>query len=125
MEGTTSVRRNQGLPSVRLAQVRRPTDCAASALRGRTPTAFAVKETIMPPWAFRSGHAVWRNLLPTDAPGCAHGAPYSFWVRQADPHKLALILSGGGACWSGETCAPGERRYRATAGLERDPTDLG
>ena len=33
------------------------------------------------------------------------GHSYSFWVREGDPTKLAVILSGGGACWTGENCA--------------------
>ena len=36
----------------------------------------------------------WRNVLPAGAPGCSQGTPYSFWVREGDPTKLAVILSG-------------------------------
>lgn len=72
-----------------------------------------------------SGHG-WRNVLPAAAPGCSQGTPYSFWVKESDPKKLAVILAGGGACWTGENCAlHGRPHYRAFAGLELDPTNLG
>ena len=35
---------------------------------------------------------------------CGDGSPYFAFVEQGDPQKLAFILMGGGACWSGETC---------------------
>ena len=68
----------------------------------------------------------WRNVVPTGAPGCSQGTPYSFWAKQGDPTKLAIILSGGGACWTGENCAlHGKPFYRPFAGLEDGPRDFG
>src|SRR5579872_5103248 len=68
----------------------------------------------------------WRNILPAGAPGCSQGTPYSFWAKEGDPTKLAVIFSGGGACWSGENCAQhGKPFYRPCAGLEQDPSNLG
>ena len=68
----------------------------------------------------------WRNVLPAGAPGCSQGTPYSFWAKEGDPSKLAVIFSGGGACWSGENCAlHGKPFYRPCAGLEQDPSNLG
>jgi Pectinacetylesterase len=73
-----------------------------------------------------SSRRTWRNVLPGGAPGCSQGTPYSFWVREGDPTKLAVILSGGGACWTGENCAlHGKPFYRPFAGLELDPSGLG
>ena len=73
-----------------------------------------------------SSRRTWRNVLPAGAPGCSQGTPYSFWVREGDPTKLAVILSGGGACWTGENCAlHGKPFYRPFAGLEQDPSNLG
>jgi len=73
--------------------------------------------------SFRQG---WRNVLPAGAPGCSQGTPYSFWAKEGDPTKLAVILSGGGACWTGENCAlHGRPFYRPFAGLEQDPSNLG
>ena len=68
----------------------------------------------------------WRNVLPAAAPGCSQGTPYSFWVLEGDPARLAVIFSGGGACWTGENCAlHGKPFYRPFAGLEQDPSHLG
>lgn len=69
---------------------------------------------------------VWRNVLPAAAPGCSQGTPYSFWVKEGDPAKLAVILSGGGACWTGENCAlHGKPLYHPFAGLQDGPSDFG
>jgi len=47
-------------------------------------------------------------------------------VKEGDPTKLAVILAGGGACWTGENCAlHGKPFYRPFAGLEQDPTEFG
>lgn len=68
----------------------------------------------------------WRNVLPVAAPGASQGTPYSFWVKQGDPTKLAVIFAGGGACWTGENCAlHGRPFYRPFAGLEDGPADGG
>jgi hypothetical protein len=84
------------------------------------------QETVMLTQPVRSVGSHWRNVLPAAAPGCAQGTPYSFWVKEGDPAKLAIIFSGGGACWTGENCAlHGKSFYRPCAGLERDPSDFG
>ena len=68
----------------------------------------------------------WRNVLPAGAPGCSQGTPYSFWVKEGDPTKVAVVFAGGGACWTGENSAlHGKLFYRPYAGLEGDPSDLG
>jgi hypothetical protein len=68
----------------------------------------------------------WRRIEPVQAPGCSQGTPYSFWAKEGDPKKLAVILSGGGACWSGENCAlQGRPLYRPFAGPEQDPSGFG
>ncbi|HEX4198162.1 MAG TPA: hypothetical protein VHZ26_12035 [Caulobacteraceae bacterium] len=68
----------------------------------------------------------WRNVVPVGAPGCSQGTPYSFWAKEGDPARLALILSGGGACWTGENCAlHGQPHYRPFAGLADGPSDFG
>lgn len=80
----------------------------------------------MPKQFVQSVRHVWRNVLPAGAPGCSQGTPYSFWVKEGDPAKLAVILGGGGACWTGENAAlHGKPFYRPFAGLEQDPTDFG
>ena len=80
----------------------------------------------MPRQLVQSLRHTWRNVLPAGAPGCSQGTPYSFWVKEGDPTKLAVIFSGGGACWTGENCAlHGKPFYRPFAGLEQDPSNLG
>ncbi|WP_221931145.1 hypothetical protein [Aliiroseovarius halocynthiae] len=69
----------------------------------------------------------WRNIIPTNAPGCADGSDYSFWARAANPSKLAVIFPGGGACWSGGSCDQENEysNYEANSTLEGDPTEDG
>jgi len=82
--------------------------------------------TTIPTQPFQSVRHGWRNVLPAAAPGCSQGTPYSFWVKQGDPTKLAVILAGGGACWTGENCAlHGKPFYRPFAGLGDGPSDGG
>lgn len=55
---------------------------------------------------------------------CAHGDPYSYWTRTADPDKVVLYFQGGGACFSAEMCAEGSTSYTQVAsGLEVTGTD--
>jgi len=92
----------------------------------RSPTAHVVQETIMPSQPDQSFRQAWHNVLPAAAPGASQGTPYSFWVRQGDPTKLAAIFAGGGACWTGENAALyGRPFYRPFAGLEDGPADGG
>jgi len=80
----------------------------------------------MPTQPAQSVRRAWRNVLPAAAPGCSQGTPYSFWVNQGDPTKLAVIFAGGGACWTGENAAlHGRPFYRPFAGLEDGPSDGG
>lgn len=74
----------------------------------------------------KSSGPEWRNVLPAAAPGCSQGTPYSFWVKAGDPTRLAVILAGGGACWTGENCAlHGKPFYRPFAGLDDGPSVVG
>ncbi|HET9955270.1 MAG TPA: pectin acetylesterase-family hydrolase [Polyangiaceae bacterium] len=65
-------------------------------------------------------------MQPAEAPGCSQGTPYSFWVKDGDPSKVVVIFSGGGACWSAETCALSETpSYRPFAGPDQNPSEWG
>lgn len=76
--------------------------------------------------ADRRPGAGWRNVLPVGAPGASQGSPYSFWVKEGDPARLAVILAGGGACWTGENCALDRKPfYRPFAGLGDGPAEFG
>ena len=46
---------------------------------------------------------------------CAHGDPFSYWSRTADPDKVVLFFQGGGACFSADGCAEGSDQYSQTA----------
>ena len=93
---------------------------------GRSPRADVVKGDFMQQRLAPTRRHVWRNVLPVGAPGCSQGTPYSFWVKEGDPAKLAIVLAGGGACWTGENAAlHGRPFYRPFSGLEEDPTDFG
>ena len=46
---------------------------------------------------------------------CAHGDPYSYWTRTADPAKVVLYFQGGGGCFSADMCAEGSTQYQQVA----------
>jgi hypothetical protein len=46
---------------------------------------------------------------------CAHGDPYTYWTRTADPEKVVLFFQGGGACFSADGCAEGSDQYTQVA----------
>lgn len=49
----------------------------------------------------------WQPITPGGIDQvCAHGTPYTFFVRAGDPNKLLIFFQGGGGCWNDETCAP-------------------
>lgn len=41
---------------------------------------------------------------------------FSFYVREGQSDKLLILFSGGGACWSGQNCIPGD----GSSGLKLD-----
>jgi hypothetical protein len=49
---------------------------------------------------------------------CADGAPWAYFVREANPTKVVFFLDGGGACFSAETCAPGGGQFKEAIGYE-------
>jgi hypothetical protein len=46
----------------------------------------------------------WNRIATGDGTGCIDGGEYAFYVRPGSPKKLAIVLWGGGPCWSGATC---------------------
>lgn len=50
----------------------------------------------------------WRTVTPGGDTGCALGEPFEFWVREGRPTEWLLFLQGGGACWTYDTCHPGD-----------------
>lgn len=60
----------------------------------------------------------WERIeAPADCM-CADGAPWAYFVREADPAKVVFFLDGGGACFSAETCAPGGGQFKEAIGYE-------
>jgi hypothetical protein len=51
---------------------------------------------------------------------CSDGAPFEFYVREADPTKVVFFFEGGGACFSAATCAPDSNTFKRTAQLPDD-----
>lgn len=72
----------------------------------------------------------WEQIAAPDECMCADGSPYSWFVREADPTKVLFFLEGGGACFTGDMCAPGSETYKQMVGpgVADSPTgvfDLG
>jgi hypothetical protein len=63
----------------------------------------------------------WNALAPGGRTSCAHGDPFSFFVRPGDPARLLLYLTGGGACWDAEGCPDGSLLYTQRVTPEADP----
>ncbi|WP_081866270.1 pectin acetylesterase-family hydrolase [Blastococcus sp. URHD0036] len=46
-----------------------------------------------------------------DAPAecqCSDASEFHYWIHRGDADRVVFFLEGGGACFSAETCAPGE-----------------
>ena len=56
---------------------------------------------------------------------CADGSDYSYWVREADPHRVVFYLEGGGACFSAASCSFTDGTYSVTTEESDDPTGAG
>jgi Pectinacetylesterase len=67
--------------------------------------------------------AGWKQVKPGGDCQCSDGSEFSFWVRDADPEKVVLLLDAGGACFSAETCDPERDLY--TTAVEEGPSSGG
>jgi hypothetical protein len=54
----------------------------------------------------------WESVMAPSDCMCADGSPYSFYVRETSPTKVMFFLEGGGACFTGQMCAPGSDSYK-------------
>ena len=54
---------------------------------------------------------------------CSDGSEFSFRVREANPKKVVVYLEDGGACFSGEKCAPDSGVYQTR--VSEGPTGEG
>lgn len=48
--------------------------------------------------------ASWEKITAPRPCACSDGSAFHFWIRKANPSKVLFYLSGGGACFSEETC---------------------
>lgn len=62
----------------------------------------------------------WETLTPGGEAVCSDGSPYRFFVHRGDPARLLVEFEGGGACWSGETCAADVYNRTITHDLEAE-----
>ena len=65
------------------------------------PPETAPPETTPPP-------PEWETIAAPADCMCAHGQPFEFYVKKADPTKVVFFLEGGGACFSVDTCRRGD-----------------
>jgi hypothetical protein len=56
--------------------------------------------------------ADWEEVAPGGDCQCSDGSAYNLWEHQGDPQKVVLFLEDGGACFSAETCDPGNELYK-------------
>ena len=54
----------------------------------------------------------WETVAAPADCMCADGSPFSYYVREADPSKVMFYLEGGGACFTGDMCAPDSTTYK-------------
>jgi hypothetical protein len=50
----------------------------------------------------------WEQVAAPAECQCSDASAYHYWLRRDDPSRVVFFLEGGGACFSAETCAPGE-----------------
>jgi len=63
----------------------------------------------------------WTAFTPGGETICADGSPYTFYVRPGTVNKVVVDFEGGGACWSGATCAASSRTYQPNIASSSSP----
>lgn len=66
--------------------------------------------------------ASWEKITAPRPCACSDGSAFHFWVRKADPSKVLFYLSGGGACFSEETCIS-EPTYTTNLSGDTEPDE--
>jgi len=61
--------------------------------------------------ALDSLQAGWNKIEPGGETMCAHGTPYSYWVRPGTRDDLLVYMEGGGGCWNAATCRDDGREF--------------
>jgi hypothetical protein len=52
--------------------------------------------------------ATWEQVTAPAECQCSDASEFSYWIHRGDADRVVFFLEGGGACFSAETCAPGE-----------------
>lgn len=55
-----------------------------------------------------SGPITWEKVSAPAECQCSDASEFHYWVHRGDPSRVVFFLEGGGACFSAETCAPGQ-----------------
>ncbi len=63
----------------------------------------------------------WETHALSEDCMCADGSEFWIRTRVTDPTKVVVFLTGGGACWSAETCDPERRVAPLSLAPETDP----
>ncbi len=50
----------------------------------------------------------WEQVTAPAECQCSDGSEYHYYLHRGDADRVVFFLEGGGACFSAETCAPGE-----------------
>ncbi|WP_051516108.1 pectin acetylesterase-family hydrolase [Candidatus Blastococcus massiliensis] len=56
----------------------------------------------------------WEKVQAPEDCQCSDGSEFHYWLHRGDADRVVLFLEGGGACFSAETCAPGEEAIYTT-----------
>lgn len=65
----------------------------------------------------------WEQVATGEPCQCSDGSPFHYWVRPADPTKVVFFLSGGGACFSAETCGGTDPTFTVNLSDNESPDD--
>jgi hypothetical protein len=73
----------------------------------------------------QNGGTQWETIPGGPGTGCATDAtPYEFYVRRADPRRIALYFQGGGGCWNSRNCGlDGQRTFEASVDQTDRPSE--
>lgn len=55
-----------------------------------------------------SGAIAWERVVAPAECQCSDASEFQYWIHRGDSDRVVFFLEGGGACFSAETCAPGE-----------------
>ncbi|SEO86299.1 pectin acetylesterase-family hydrolase [Trujillonella endophytica] len=67
----------------------------------------------------------WEKVTAPAECQCSDASEYHYWIHQGDTDRVVFFLEGGGACFSAETCAPGESATYSTSLADDSPDGPG